>query len=87
MDIDKKSKIKNILEELNTDKVGSSGISFTSTLTIVFVILKLCNVIDWSWWWVLAPTWIPFLFVFIIFLIVLIVVSSTINNKDTNDKE
>lgn len=29
-----------------------------STLTIVFVILKLANIITWSWWWVLAPLWI-----------------------------
>ena len=28
-------------------------------LTIAFIVLKLCNVITWSWWWVLAPLWIP----------------------------
>ena len=26
-----------------------------STLTIVFVILQLTGVIDWSWWWVISP--------------------------------
>ncbi len=30
-------------------------------LTIVFVVLKLCIVIDWSWWWVLSPIWIAML--------------------------
>lgn len=25
---------------------------------IVFLVLKLCKVIDWSWWWVTAPLWI-----------------------------
>ena len=29
----------------------------TSLLQIAFIVLKLCRVIDWSWWWVLAPTW------------------------------
>lgn len=29
------------------------------TLTIVFVVLKLAGLITWSWWIVLAPTWIP----------------------------
>ena len=29
-------------------------------LTILFVALKLTNSIDWSWWWVLSPLWIPF---------------------------
>ena len=36
---------------------SSSGISFTELLQIVFITLKLLKVIDWSWWWVLAPTW------------------------------
>lgn len=26
-------------------------------LQVAFIVLKLCKVIDWSWWWVLAPTW------------------------------
>ena len=36
---------------------GVSGGSFSiaSILTIVFVVLKLCGVITWSWWWVLSP--------------------------------
>lgn len=25
---------------------------------IVLIVLKLCKVIDWSWWWVLSPMWI-----------------------------
>lgn len=28
-----------------------------SLLQIAFVVLRLCGVIDWSWWWVLAPMW------------------------------
>lgn len=28
-------------------------------LTIAFVVLKLTAVIAWSWWWVLAPIWMP----------------------------
>lgn len=40
------------------DKQASYGTSFASLLTIVFIILKLCGVIAWSWWWVLSPLWI-----------------------------
>lgn len=36
----------------------SGGLGFASILTIVFITLKLCNVITWSWWWVLSPIWI-----------------------------
>lgn len=28
-------------------------------LAIVFITLKLCGVITWSWLWVLSPLWIP----------------------------
>lgn len=53
---------------------GGGGISFMSLLTIVFIVLKLCSVIKWSWWWVLAPMWIPTLF-FIIILIIAIILN------------
>jgi hypothetical protein len=40
-----------------TIEVGGSGISFMGALFLVFLVLKLCDVIDWSWWWVTAPLW------------------------------
>jgi len=41
-------------ENKNTN---SSGIGVCGLLGVAFVILKLCGVIDWSWWWVTAPFW------------------------------
>lgn len=35
----------------------SGGVGFTGLLFITFLVLKLTNVIDWSWWWVTAPLW------------------------------
>lgn len=37
---------------------SSGGVGFVGLLTIAFIVLKLLNVIDWSWWWVLSPLWI-----------------------------
>ena len=37
-----------------------TGIGFSGILFVVFLILKLTGCIDWSWWWVTAPLWIPF---------------------------
>ena len=37
----------------------SGGISFGGLLALLFITLKLTGVIAWSWWWVLAPLWIP----------------------------
>lgn len=51
----------------------TGGISFTGLLTIVFIVLKLCNVIAWSWWWVLSPIWIPIAIVLVILIIYLII--------------
>ena len=31
-------------------------IGLTTGLTIAFIVLKLCGVIDWSWFWVVFPT-------------------------------
>ena len=36
----------------------SGGIGFAGLLAVLFVGLKLTNVISWSWWWVLSPLWI-----------------------------
>ena len=44
----------------DTKKATGTGFSLGTVLFIVFFILKLTNVIDWSWWWVTAPLWIPF---------------------------
>lgn len=46
---------------------------FVILLTIAFIVLKLCEVISWSWWWVLSPLWISFSLGVIIFVCVFIV--------------
>lgn len=51
---------------------SSGGIGFLGLLQIVFIVLKLIDKIDWSWWWVLAPLWIPFVVVFAIAIICMI---------------
>tara|TARA_R110000772_G_scaffold107206_1_gene209429 strand:+ start:3779 stop:3979 length:201 start_codon:yes stop_codon:yes gene_type:complete len=38
---------------------SGGGIGLCGVLFIVFLVLKLCGVIAWSWWWVSAPLWIP----------------------------
>ena len=38
---------------------SSSGVGVGTVLFLVFLVLKLTGNIDWSWWWVAAPLWIP----------------------------
>lgn len=49
-------------EEKTTVKSG--GIGFLGLLTVLFIGLKLTGFIEWSWWWVLSPLWIPVAMVF-----------------------
>lgn len=44
---------------MNKHNCVGGGLSLCSTLTVIFIVLKLVGVIEWSWLWVLAPTWIP----------------------------
>lgn len=50
---------------------SSSGIGFLGLLQVAFIVLKVCHVIDWSWWLVFVPTWVGIL-VFVICFIVLV---------------
>lgn len=43
-------------------------IGFLGLLTLLFIGLKLGSLITWSWWWILAPIWIPITLGFIIML-------------------
>ena len=47
-----------------------SGMTFGDLLLAAFIVLKLTGVIDWSWWWVLSPLWIPIVFMLVVVLIV-----------------
>ena len=38
------------------------------TLFVIFLILKLTNVIDWSWWWITTPLWGGILLWIIVFM-------------------
>ena len=54
------------------------GVNFMDLLAIAFIVLKLCNVIEWSWLLVIAPMWIQILS--IIVTMVMTVISTKIKN-------
>ena len=57
------------MEEKNV-KVGS--LDALTLLGLIFITLKLCKVINWSWWWVLLPFWGGLALLLAIILIVFI---------------
>ena len=52
------------------DRSKRSGVSFAGLLFLVFLTLKLCKVIDWSWWWVTAPLWGPLAAAVLVMLVI-----------------
>ena len=52
---------------------SSKGLGLCDVLAVVVIVLKLIGVIDWSWWWVLAPVWIPVIIVVIAYIVISIV--------------
>jgi hypothetical protein len=58
---------------MKSNKNTSSGLSFLEVLQIVFIVLKLCRVIDWGWLWVLVPTWMGIILFLIVFVVVFLV--------------
>lgn len=40
------------------ERVANYKLNTVWLLQVAFIVLRLCNVIDWRWKWVLAPTWI-----------------------------
>lgn len=52
-------------------QASSGGIGFFGLLALIFIGLKLGGVgavAAWSWWWVLAPLWMPTLFAAVVVL-------------------
>ena len=60
------------MDKLNNSST-SGGLGISGVLTVAFVVLKLCHVIDWSWWWVLSPLWISTALGIIIVVAVIII--------------
>jgi membrane protein YdbS with pleckstrin-like domain len=66
-------------------KDESISIGFSGILFIVFLILKLTNVIAWSWWWVTAPLWIT-IALNILIIISIVLFQFIIHRKKRNKK-
>ena len=58
----------------NSNSDSSGGTSVLGLLGVAFVVLKLCHVINWSWWRVTAPFWVGLAFVLLIMLLVALLV-------------
>jgi hypothetical protein len=61
---------QNNMSDKNSTNSFETGLP--TLLFIVFLVLKLTGNIDWSWWWVTSPLWLPGVLVIIFIIIVMI---------------
>lgn len=70
------------MKDNNNGTAARGGVGFLGLLQIVFIVLKLCNVIAWSWWAVLLPAIISVgLFVVVAIAFIIIVLLPSGNKK------
>ena len=60
-----------------SNQTVATGTSLPTLLTVLFVALKLCGIINWSWWWVLSPIPITLGVVLVVFAVVFTVLMIT----------
>ena len=59
------------INNMNNEK-KSGGVGFLPLLCLAFIVLKLCHIISWSWWWVLSPIWIDAILITVIIVLTFI---------------
>jgi hypothetical protein len=52
----------------NNKNVLNIGLNLCEVLCIIFIVLKVVGVINWSWLWVVSPLWIDLALVFLIYV-------------------
>jgi len=58
-------------------QVSGGGVGLGGLLFVAFLVMKLCGVISWSWWWVCAPLWIP-LAIFLAAIVIFVVIAGIV---------
>lgn len=51
------------------DNTKQRSLNIGSVIQIVFIILKLTNLIHWSWLWVLSPLWISAIITLVLYIV------------------
>ena len=60
----------------NKSSSSSSGMGCGGVVQVVFIVLKLLGLINWSWWWVMSPSLIGLAIVAVVLIAALVVAVS-----------
>lgn len=64
-----------------TEKRTTISFPILGILGLMFIYLKLTGAIAWSWWWVLAPFWIPLAFALVVLAVVVVFLRKGVYRK------
>ena len=73
------------MQDRTTNVSIGKGSMFIELLQLIFITLKLCGVIDWSWGWVLTPLWGSLILMFIVLMIFIVAAKSPLHYKDDEE--
>lgn len=64
------------------------GFGFTFLLSIIFFIMKICKLIDWTWIWIVSPIWIylGINFISVIIILIYLLTEEVVNNINKRKK-
>jgi hypothetical protein len=65
------------------EQTKSTG-NISTMLFLIFLILKLTGLINWSWWWVTSPLWIPLCFGVVLFIFAVLATIVIVIKKQNN---
>lgn len=62
----------NVIQNKVIKQINVTGFKLSTLLGVSFIILKLCNVIDWSWFYVTMPLWLGYAILLSVIIVVLL---------------
>jgi hypothetical protein len=65
--------LKKMMRMKNKISGTKLALGLNGLIVIVLTILKLCKIINWSWWWILCPIWVSAGIVLVVFVIILLI--------------
>lgn len=67
------------------EKTNQINLNIGSVIQIVFIILKLTNLIHWSWVWVLSPLWISAIIILVMYIISFCIIKEKKRKNESNE--
>lgn len=62
----------NVIQNKIVKQINVTGFKLSTLLGVAFIVLKLCNVIDWPWYYVTMPLWLGYAILLSVVIVVML---------------